>query len=87
MHLGGNTLADREYPSPTKCHDHSEVPDAEDDWPSLAEILDYRDRVRERMRQVYTSGRLDKESKSNRRLARAICMVYEHEALHLETLL
>ena len=39
------------------------------------------------MRQVYTSGRLDQEGKSNRRLARAICMVYEHEALHLETLL
>lgn len=72
---------------PTQCHDHSEVPDREVDWPTLQEVTDYRDRVRDRLAQVYTSGRLDRESKSSRRLARVLGMVFEHEAMHLETLL
>jgi hypothetical protein len=72
---------------PTVCHDHSIVPEKEEDWPKLFEILAYRDRVRNRMTDLYSSGRLDKTNKENRRLARAIAMVYEHEAFHLETLL
>jgi uncharacterized SAM-dependent methyltransferase len=72
---------------PTQCHDHSIVPEKEADWPKLHEILGYRDRVRQRMADLYTSGRLDEINKSNRRLARVIAMVYEHEAFHLETLL
>jgi len=78
---------DPDFDDPTKCHDHSIVPDKEDEWPTLAEILNYRDRVRERLRTAYASGKLDEEGKHSRRLARTICMVYEHEALHLETLL
>lgn len=72
---------------PTQCHDHSIVPEKEEDWPKLHEILAYRDRVRDRMTELYDSGRLAKINGENRRLARAITMVYEHEAFHLETLL
>lgn len=60
---------------PTVVHDHSIVPEKDEDWPALSEILDYRDRVRDRLRDVYTSGKLDTEGKRSRRLARAIAMV------------
>lgn len=43
--------------------------------------------MRQRLLEVYSSGRIDSEGKTSRRLARVISMVFEHEAMHLETLL
>jgi formylglycine-generating enzyme required for sulfatase activity len=65
---------------PSQIHAHSEVPTSPDDWPSLAEILAYRDRVRVRLDRVYRTQPM------TRRLARTLSMVYEHEGLHAETL-
>ena len=63
---------------PTQCHPHSEVPDS---WPTLPELLEFRDRVRKRLTSLYTGGTLAQTVK------RAIWLGYEHEVMHLETLL
>ena len=65
---------------------HSEVPLEEADWPSLDEILGFRDRVRERLRGIYdaiASG----EMALTRKTGRVLFMTFEHEAMHAETLL
>lgn len=71
---------DPDVDDPTKCHDHSEIPDT---WPALGELTSYQNRVRGRFIENVKLGR-DKES---RRLARAYWLAYEHEAMHLETFL
>lgn len=71
---------------PSKVHAHSVVPTRMEDWPSVADIVAYRDRVRARLHSVYAS-RLSDSSAIDTRLARTMGMVYEHEAMHLETLL
>lgn len=59
-----------------------------EDWPSVDEIATYRDRVRARLTKLYKSHLLHCDSaKVDRRLVRTMGMVYEHEAMHLETLL
>jgi len=78
---------DPDLDDPTQCHDHSIVPENEEDWPTLKEILDYRDRVRERLREVYRSGRLDKEGQTSRRLGRTICMVSHFLPLAIQNLI
>lgn len=70
---------DPDVDDPTQCHAHSKLPDS---WPDLTEMLEFRDNVRQRLREVYTSGAI-----SDRRVARAIFTVYEHEAMHIETFL
>ena len=67
---------------PPIIHAHSEVPQTAEDWPKMAEIDTYRDKVRQRLRKTY--DRLPEIGKTSRRLARTIAMVYEHEAMHLE---
>lgn len=62
-------------------HSHSEVPTEEQGWPSLGEILAFEARVRERIARVYADV-----PSMTRRLGRMLAMIYEHEALHLETL-
>ncbi|KAG9315838.1 histidine-specific methyltransferase [Chiua virens] len=65
---------------------HSEVPKKDEDWPSLNSILSFRDRVRERLTKIYmniSSGALQ----LTRKIGRVLFMTYEHEALHIETLL
>jgi hypothetical protein len=57
-----------------------------EDWPSVNEIVEYRNRVRARLVEIYES-RLGNPEKTDRRLARTMAMVYEHEVMHLETLL
>ena len=59
---------------PSQCHPHSEVPSK---WPQADEILSYRDRVRERFRKILSIP-------ASTRLARAIAMAFEHEAMHIE---
>ncbi|GAA6059119.1 hypothetical protein JCM10212_003866 [Sporobolomyces blumeae] len=64
-------------------HWHSEVPKDENAWPEFDEIVEYEERVRERVRKVYEEraavGNWD------RRLARVLMMVFEHEMMHFET--
>ncbi|KAJ2794763.1 hypothetical protein H4R20_006119, partial [Coemansia guatemalensis] len=68
---------------PAICHSHSEVPS---EWPPVDEIIAYRNRVRARI-----SKWLDSYLKSGCRVtyasARHIWMAFEHEAMHIETLL
>jgi len=63
---------------PTQCHPHSEVPDF---WPSLQELLEFRDRVRQRLMDLYST------SPPAQKVKRALWLTYEHEVMHLETLL
>ncbi|PLW42001.1 hypothetical protein PCASD_10071 [Puccinia coronata f. sp. avenae] len=74
---------------PSQCHDHSPFPEQESEWPSLEEVLCFRDKLRKRLTEVYRG--LGKESGGEvpltRRLGRVLAMIYEHEALHLETFL
>lgn len=71
---------DPDVDNPEQCHAHSEVPD---DWPPAAEILDFQTSVRMRVRKQYTSGQID----TDRQLRRVMWLGYEHEMMHLETLL
>ncbi|WVR04710.1 hypothetical protein IAU60_001721 [Kwoniella sp. DSM 27419] len=77
---------DPDVDDPTKCHDHSEVPMSEEDWPSLPEIIGFRDRVRSRLRTIYEKVSTD-EMAFSRHVGRVLFMTYEHEAMHAETLL
>ncbi|KAG0268613.1 hypothetical protein DFQ27_006251 [Actinomortierella ambigua] len=72
---------DPDVDDPTQCHQHSEVPDQ---WPDIKDILDFRDRTRQRMLHVIQDRT---QYPLTRRLARVIFMAFEHEAMHLETLL
>ncbi|KAL8286340.1 hypothetical protein RQP46_004828 [Phenoliferia psychrophenolica] len=74
---------DPDVSDPSKInHWHSEVPEKADEWPSLQEITAYQDLVRERIRKVYSAG----EGNMTMRLARIMFMIFEHEAMHAETL-
>ncbi|EJF63190.1 hypothetical protein DICSQDRAFT_55495 [Dichomitus squalens LYAD-421 SS1] len=71
---------------PTQCHPHSEVPQKDEDWPSLPSILQFQSRVRERVINLYRdidSGKVT----LTRKIARVMQMTLEHEAFHAETLL
>ncbi|KAG0054123.1 hypothetical protein BGZ83_011910 [Gryganskiella cystojenkinii] len=72
---------DPDVDDPTKCHKHSEVPDQ---WPTIESIIAFRDRVRERLFKVLNDPI---QYPMNRRLARVLFMAFEHEAMHLETLI
>jgi len=77
---------DPDVDDPTKIHSHSEVPSNESDWPSLDEILGFRDRVYARLRGIYdqiASG----EIALSRHMGRVLWMTHAHQALHAETLL
>ncbi|KAG0703747.1 hypothetical protein DFH29DRAFT_1040649 [Suillus ampliporus] len=71
---------------PTQCHSHSIVPTKDEDWPSLHSILTFRNRVRERVRKLYSDIAEGKISLT-RKVARVLFMTFEHEGFHLETLL
>lgn len=71
---------DPDVDNPEQCHVHSEIPD---EWPSVEEITIYQGRVRERLQKLYTSG----WGKIPRRVAQAIWVGFEHEVMHIETLL
>ncbi|KAL0579890.1 hypothetical protein V5O48_002137 [Marasmius crinis-equi] len=71
---------------PTQCHAHSEVPQNDEEWPSLTSILQYRTRVRARVLKLYED--IDAGTRQlTRRMGRVLFMTLEHEALHAETLL
>lgn len=71
---------DPDVENPEQCHDHSEIPDT---WPPLEEVLEFQDAVRARTKELYSS----KAANDNPRVARALWLAFEHEAMHLETLL
>ncbi|EPS32723.1 hypothetical protein PDE_07683 [Penicillium oxalicum 114-2] len=71
---------DPDVEDPEKCHSHSPIPD---EWPPVAEILDYADRVRSRARSILQDGR----ALQDRSLGEALWIGFEHEAMHLETFL
>eukprot|EP00667_Euglena_gracilis_P002708 EG_transcript_2714 len=69
---------------PSRCHPHSAVPE---EWPPLASILEYKQRVRARIRDLYAHMEQALKATSKRRLGRALHMALEHEIAHSETLL
>lgn len=71
---------DPDVDNPEKCHAHSEIPDT---WPELQIMLTFQRDVRQRVTNLYTSG----EVYTNNWTGRAVWLGYEHEAMHLETLL
>ncbi|KAF9326530.1 hypothetical protein BGZ91_001890 [Linnemannia elongata] len=72
---------DPDVEDPTQCHSHSEVPDS---WPEIESIIAFRDRVRERLFKVLNDP---VAYPMTRRLARIVFMAFEHEAMHLETII
>jgi len=62
-------------------HWHSEVPQTDEDWPKFEEIVEYEERVRERVRKVYE----EHDGRWDRKMARVLMMVFEHEMMHFET--
>lgn len=71
---------DPDVDNPERCHDHSEIPD---EWPPVEEILKYQDRVRARLLKFYENG----VDAIPRDVGRGIWVGFEHEGMHLETLL
>jgi formylglycine-generating enzyme required for sulfatase activity len=71
---------DPDVDNPELCHDHSEIPD---EWPPLEEILAFQDRVRSQLREIYAANTANGELG----VQKAIWIAFEHEAMHLETLL
>lgn len=59
------------------------MPENDEDWPSLMEVLDFRDRVRARLMSVYDDVDTNKLHLT-RRMGRILFMVFEHEAMHAE---
>ncbi|KAI9090187.1 histidine-specific methyltransferase [Phlyctochytrium arcticum] len=68
---------DPDMDDPSMCHSHSEVPDT---WPEAAEIHTFTRQIRDVVLDVLSQP-LDAK------ISRALWMCYEHEAMHLETLL
>jgi len=71
---------DPDVDNPEKCHAHSEIPDT---WPELDVILKYQESVRQRVQDLYESGEAYRELWTGR----ALWLGFEHEVMHLETLL
>ena len=71
---------DPDVDNPELCHSHSDIPDS---WPPIEDILKFQHAVRERVRKLYES----RISHTDRRVGRALWIGYEHEIMHLETLL
>ncbi len=69
---------DPDVDNPEHCHDHSEIPR---EWPPVGEILAYQEQVRIKIRRLTSSPDLD------RSVQRALWIGFEHEIMHLETLL
>ncbi|KID99569.1 DUF323 domain protein, partial [Metarhizium majus ARSEF 297] len=71
---------DPDVDNPEQCHVHSEIPD---EWPPVEDITAYQERVRARLGRLYEEG----VEKLPRPVARAIWVGFEHELMHIETLL
>ena len=71
---------DPDVDNPQRCHAHSEIPN---NWPPLDELLEYQTSVRKRVLSLYGSG----AAFNDRKTARALWLSFEHDAMHIETLL
>ncbi|KAL0956005.1 hypothetical protein HGRIS_002180 [Hohenbuehelia grisea] len=71
---------------PDHCHNHSDVPEKDEDWPALPEILGFRNGVRARLAELYADLESGKRQLT-RNIARTLVMTIEHEGWHIETLL
>uniref|UniRef100_A0A8H7Y2K3 Uncharacterized protein n=1 Tax=Psilocybe cubensis TaxID=181762 RepID=A0A8H7Y2K3_PSICU len=71
---------------PDHCHNHSEVPEKDEDWPTLEAIIGFRNGVRARLECLYDDLATGKRTLT-RNIARTLVMTYEHEGFHVETLL
>jgi formylglycine-generating enzyme required for sulfatase activity len=71
---------DPDVDNPEHVHWHSEIPS---EWPPLETILQYQEAVRNRVVNLYTSETVPKDSWAGR----ALWLGFEHEVMHLETLL
>jgi len=69
---------DPDVDNPEKCHAHSEIPPS---WPPLEEILTYQENIREKVRRFYDGHDIP------RKIGRTLWLGFEHEIMHLETLL
>ena len=67
-----------------ECHWHPEVPDA---WPSLADVLEYRDNVRDVILESFEAVSRYKSNDIMAQGGRVFQLVLEHEYMHQETLL
>ena len=63
---------DPDVDNPEHCHAHSDIPDS---WPPVGEILEFQDRVRNRVRLLYRT----KKAETDRKLGRALWLGFEHE--------
>ncbi|KAF8638064.1 hypothetical protein AX16_010696 [Volvariella volvacea WC 439] len=71
---------------PDHCHNHSEVPEKDEDWPTLDTVMAFRARVRARLMNLYNELETGKRPLT-RNIARTLVMTLEHEGWHVETLL
>jgi ergothioneine biosynthesis protein EgtB len=74
---------DPDVDDPSQCHSHPEVPEQ---WPDLARVLAYRDRVREAILESLTDIDMTSTNLMAHR-GRVLAMAIEHEVMHQETLL
>jgi ergothioneine biosynthesis protein EgtB len=75
---------DPDVDDPSHCHAHPEIPDR---WPTVAEVLAYRDRVRASVLESVDAVTERAGSHLMARDGRVFSMVIEHELMHQETLL
>lgn len=69
---------DPDVDNPEQCHEHSEIPAS---WPPMNEILQYQAMVREKVRRLHGAADIP------RSIGRVLWLGFEHEVMHLETLL
>ncbi|KAG6829518.1 hypothetical protein H0H92_004320 [Tricholoma furcatifolium] len=84
IHL--SRLLKEPHTEPEEFKTHSEVPQKDEDWPTLAGILQFQTRVRARLSKLYGDIQSNKIT-FTRRVGRVLFMTFEHEAMHAETLL
>lgn len=67
----------------THPQNHSEVPEKDEDWPTLETIISFRNAVRQRLRNLYHELETGKRTLT-RNIARTLVMTHEHEGWHVE---
>lgn len=79
---------DPDMDDPKICNPHSFVPEDENGWPSVECILKYQRAVRNRLKRLLTFWEADDSPRPSRQIdGEVVWMCFEHEAMHLETLL
>src|SRR5258707_5088017 len=79
----GQRGIDPHVDDPDHCHNHSDVPEKDEEWPTLDSIVQFRDRVRQRLLALYEDLATGKRTLT-RAIARMLFMTHEHEGFHSE---